>query len=219
MMNAKRHHVIVLLAAAALALVAGLWAGRLANNGDGPGGRVDLQGGTSMLTQPRPLPEFELQSHRGEPFTRTDLKGQWSLLFFGYTHCPDVCPMTLSMLNNAKDALASQGGTEDTQVVFISVDPERDTREVLQEYVTYFDPAFTGVRGPEKELERLTKGLGILYSKVSNPDKDGEYLVDHSASIIVVGPAAQQVAVLSAPHKAETVAHDLQRLRQAYPGG
>ncbi|RMD70853.1 MAG: SCO family protein [Gammaproteobacteria bacterium] len=162
----------------------------------------------ALLPEPRPLPAFSLVDQDGRPFDNRRLMGKWSLLFFGYTHCPDVCPTTLSTLKEVKGRLEGHPEVLDkVQFVFISVDPERDTPKVLKDYVSYFDPGFIGATGSENQLKVLTRSLGVLYVKV--PEENGDYLVDHSASVILVDPKGRFAGVLSPPHRADAIAHTL----------
>ncbi|RMG58242.1 MAG: SCO family protein [Gammaproteobacteria bacterium] len=200
----KRHHLALLALAGVIALVLGFWAGQL--NHDEP----PLEHGTDMRSAPRALPDFRLQDHNGQPFTPERLQGHWNLLFFGYTHCPDVCPTTLAMLRQAMQAYRELGGNpDDWQVVFVSVDPQRDTLERLREYVRYFDPAFLGVTGDPEQLQRLALGVGVVYGRVENPKDPDNYLVDHSASIIAIDPQGREAAVFSPPHVPQALARDM----------
>ena len=218
MAGLKTHHFIAYLAAGALALIVGLWAGRLAEHNP-PQPTVELQGGTPLGHMHRAIPEFTLTDHDGQPFDRSRLTGHWTLMFFGYTHCPDICPMTLAVLAATMQELGKLPAAErpaELQVVFVSVDPERDSPEQLKTYTHYFNPNFLGVTGPEAQINALTGALGILHAKVPDPNNPGGYLVDHSASILVVNPRAELEAVLGAPHSAPVIAADLSTLYTHY---
>lgn len=177
-----------------------------------------LQAATPLLSQAKPLPAFQLTDSAGQPFDNSRLAGHWSWMFFGYTYCPDICPTTLATLNTAMQLIAGQGGVEDTQIVFVSVDPERDTPKKLKEYVDYFNPGFIGVTGRAPEIDELTRALGILHTRVPSPSGDGAYLMDHSASILLIGPEGKLVALFSVPHKAQWLASDFEKLRDYYEG-
>ena len=209
----------LIIGLAVVALLAGFWGGQIWNNG-GAGsvssGRVlvvpDGFPGT-VLPGGKALPEFSLQDDHGKPFALANLKGKWTLLFFGYTHCPDVCPTTLGTLKNAWDRLSqSAAGVKDLQVVFVSVDPERDSVEHLREYVDYFDPAFTAVTGSQDALMTLSRSVGAIYAATRADDK-GNYLVDHTAAIFVIDPQGRFSALLSPPHAADTIAAAVESLR------
>jgi len=209
----------LLIVLAVMAMLAGFWGGQYWMSGQPgaeTGGRVLVvpEGfpGT-VLPGGKALPTFSLQDDQGQPFGPASLKGKWSLLFFGYTHCPDVCPTTLGTLKNAWDLLGkSAAGVEDIAVVFVSVDPERDSIEHLKEYVDYFEPAFTGVTGKEDQLITFSRALGAIYMK-SKGDGDNEYLVDHTAAIFVIDPQGRYSALLSAPHDASKIAAAMEMLR------
>lgn len=206
-----RSAIVVLIAAALLALLAGLWA---ASEFTRPRGGSPEGIGATYLPGGKPLPAFELTDHTGEPLSLEDLKGQWTFLFFGYTFCPDVCPTTLAAMNQAWQRWEEDGLTRNAEVLFISVDPERDSPERLAQYVPYFNPAFLGATGPDEQLQRLTRSLGIAYAR---HEEDGEnYLVDHSAAVLLVNPEGELQAVFRAPHRPPQLAEDFRRIRAFY---
>jgi len=156
--------------------------------------------------QTKPIKAFELVDYDAQPFTLANLEGQWSLLFFGYTHCPDICPMTLNVLKGVKQALnAHPAAAAATQYVFVSVDGQRDTPELLKGYVTYFDPSFIGATGERDAVNALTRQLGVVYFEVPGATPEN-YLVDHSSAILLVNPNAELVGIFSAPHTVEDIA-------------
>jgi protein SCO1/2 len=161
----------------------------------------------TVLPRPIGLPEFSLVDQNGEAFTRSAFRDRWSVVFFGFTHCPDVCPLTLQALASARRQLADAGQAPLPHIVLISVDPERDTPAVIGEYVRYFDADVTGVTGGAGELRKLTDGLGIFFQR--SGAESGEYLVDHSAVVLVIGPEARFRALFSTPHRVEDFVNDL----------
>lgn len=170
----------------------------------------------TQLPEPLLLSPFQLVDQHGTDFTRENLNQHWSLLFFGYTHCPDVCPTTMSTLQKTAQQLRDtqlSGGT--VQFVLVSVDPERDTPEHLAKYVSYFNKDFIGVTGALQAIDHLTRQLGIMHAKQGAPSSDN-YLVDHSASILLVDPQARFYAVFSPPHLASNLASDLKQLSNFY---
>jgi len=157
----------------------------------------------------RPLPEFRLVDHRNQPFGRQSLEGHTSLLFFGFTHCPDICPATLQQLALARRQL---DGKEPAlpEIVLISVDPERDTPAVLERYVEYFGQGVTGVTGKLEDLRNLTTALGIHFEQApSGEGSADDYLVNHSAAVLVIDPQARLTAIFGAPHSVEAFVNDL----------
>ncbi|MEW8029410.1 MAG: SCO family protein [Candidatus Thiodiazotropha sp.] len=161
-----------------------------------------------LMPEFRPLKPFSLTTHNGAPFDNESLLGQWTFMSFGYTYCPDICPTTMSLFSEMHSRIQTEKSAEPYQVTFVSVDPERDSLERLSEYVTYFDPSFVGATGPEEALHALTKPLGILYRRVETEDSAMGYVMDHSASIILVDPQGRFHAYFSPPHDAEKMAHD-----------
>jgi protein SCO1/2 len=160
--------------------------------------------------------DFNLINQRGEPFTLASLEGHWTFAFFGYTHCPDVCPTSLAMLARVMKKLREKH-PEDTlpQGLFVSVDPQRDTPATLAAYVPYFDPDFTGVTGDPEQIKVLTRQLGILYLKAEGSGAD-DYLIDHSAAIILFDPQGRFHALFNVPHDADGIADDFLLIRDYY---
>jgi len=181
----------------------------------GPPEPPQLKQGT-LLPSARAITDFQLTGHDGKPFTLDNLKGKWSFAFFGYTHCPDICPTSLTMLAQVMKRL-EKDSTLDTlpQVVFVSVDPERDTPELLAEYVPNFHPDFIGATGDPQQLQVLTRRLGIMSGKSPGDDADS-YLMDHSAAILLFDPGGNFRAVFSAPHDPGLIAQDFIAIKNYY---
>lgn len=208
MQNRRNRWLIV--TAVVLSLAAGIW---LANRVFTGKPSLDEISAT-VLNPPKAISDFRLLNHHGEPFTLDSLKGKWSFLFFGYTHCPDICPTTMHTLAQMDRALAEDPGARaDMQVVFVSVDPRRDTVQQLGKYVPYFNKAFIGVTGPEPEINRVTRQLGVLHIRIE-PKQGRDYLVDHSASVLLFSPAGALRALFSAPHEAARLAADFKKIRK-----
>ena len=132
------------------------------------------------------LPAFALQRSDGKAFDNLSVKGQWSLLFIGYTYCPDICPTTLAQLAALYPELKAQ--IPNLQVVMLSVDPGRDSSERLAGYVPHFHPEFIAASGAHEQLQPLVAALGLVYSRQQGSTPDN-YLVDHSASLVLINPA------------------------------
>lgn len=160
--------------------------------------------------EPKPLHEFSVIDQNANTFGLNQLYNKWSFIFFGYTHCPDICPITLSVMADAYGDLSTE--FTDIQTVFVSVDPDRDTPERLAEYVAYFDKNFIGLGGDLSGINSLTEQIGIafFYKRESNPKN---YLVDHSASIFLIDPKARLVGKLSPPHNKEKIIEHFSRIR------
>jgi protein SCO1/2 len=140
----------------------------------------------------REVADFVLKDQRGQEFLKQDLQGYWNLVFIGYTYCPDVCPTTLASLNQIYPQLSQLDASAPIRVIFISVDPNRDTKERLFEYINYFNHDFLALTGPHAELFPLTRSLGLMYA-ISEGTDNPNYLVDHSASIVVINPQGKAV--------------------------
>ncbi len=170
----------------------------------------------TLLPSPKPLLDFTLTDHTGAAFTRANLTDGWTFAFFGYTHCPDVCPTTLASLVQLRRQLeGTMPSGELPGTVFISVDPERDTPEQLAEFMPYFHPEFLGVTGDEEQILTVTRQLGILHAKAEDAGAD-DYLVDHSAAIILFDPDGAFHAVFGVPHDPVAMAGDFLALKHYY---
>lgn len=167
----------------------------------------------TVLSPPRPLPGFQLVDQDDSAFTPQNLEGRWSLLFFGFTHCPDVCPTTLGMLARTEKMLADLPAARKPHIVFVSVDPLRDTPQQIKPYVKFFSPTFTGVTGTSDAINEFTSQLGVPV--VITPASNGDYTVDHSAAIFLVDPEGALHALFSAPHDANVIAADYRRIVEA----
>jgi protein SCO1/2 len=162
--------------------------------------------GYYRFDEPRPISEFFMIDHLGQRASLSNLKGRWSLLFFGFTTCPDVCPTTLSVLNDAISPLK-----DPPAVVMVSVDPDRDTPERLARYVSAFNPTFIGYTGTFDETVKLAEQLNIAFGKVPG-DVPGSYLVDHSASLVLIDPNGRYAGFIKAPHNASKIQRVLKGL-------
>lgn len=221
MLNSK----FVIAVAAVAAMSAGFWFSSLQRSADETSTEKQkalaearesfspIQG--SILSPARKIVIPELSKDNGEIFTLDDLKGHWSLLFFGYTNCPDICPVTLGVVAKAKKtALAINHMFPD--VIFVSVDPDRDKVDMLADYVQYFDKDFTGVTGDKAMIKALTLQMSVVYMKVpvdngtSVNSDDSTYNVDHSSSLLLVNPEGRLVAFFNPPHDAKTILKDFQ---------
>lgn len=172
--------------------------------------------GVFVLPQPRDIAPFELTTHTGAPFTREDLEDQWSFIFFGFTNCPDICPTSMSVLAQARRQIAetTPGALKDFQGILVSVDPERDTREALAQYVQAFSPSFLGVRGERAATAQFTTQLNVAFAQV--PDGEGGYTVDHTANIVIVNPRGHYVGFAKMPHEVDTIVDTFRTLRERW---
>lgn len=208
---------ILPIAIGVISLVAGLWLSQqmLVKNNDT---KIPKNLDVTVLPQARPLVQFNLRDHNNNVFSPAQLKGQWSYLFFGFTNCPDVCPTTLKVMQAMWKTLPTKMGDKGhPKLYFVSVDPERDKPETLKQYAQYFNPEFIGVTGKFNELDKLTGQIGILYGfDEKDGDNDKEYIVNHSAQLILVDPKGRMRAVISPPHITKTIAANFQTIRTFY---
>ena len=172
-----------------------------------------LAAGT-YLSARKALQPFKLVTDNGKVFSKKNLSGRWTLLFFGFTRCPNICPMTLTKINQAYQLLEQQDNEILPQVVFVSVDPARDSAETIKRYVQSFNTAFIGATGSEAELHKLTKQVGVAYMKAIKSGEEGNYQIEHTGAIFVVDPSSSVAAILSAPFTAHTIAADVQRIQE-----
>jgi protein SCO1 len=197
----KRAHVAMVVLAGVLA---GVLVAHLLRNREAPPPSLEH---STLYAEPRALPAFELIDQARAPFGPARLRGRWTFLFFGFVNCPDVCPTTLAMLADVRGRIAAESAGDAPQVVLVSVDPERDTPPVLAQYVSHFDPSFTGVTGDPGGIETLTRALGVAVV-VGVPADDGSYAVDHTAAIFLVDPEGRVAALFNTPHEAGAIVRD-----------
>lgn len=174
---------------------------------------VELQA-ASIYPEARTLAPFELENAAGETFTEQDLQGRMSLLFFGFTNCPDICPDTLGVLARAMEKLDTMRVDAMPQVVFVSVDPKRDAGSNMRDYVNYFDDRFRAVTGSDEALAALTGQVGVMFIRHS-PDESGYYAVDHSGMIVLVDPQGRMMGRFPPASDADAIAADLFALIRA----
>lgn len=153
--------------------------------------------GAYLFSPPRALKDFNLTHHSQQPFTLENLQGQWSLIFMGFTSCPHICPTTLATLNQTYKML-EKDIAEQTQVVMVSVDPERDSAEKMAEYMGHFNAAFHGARADQAETSRFARQIAAAYQRLPSDDS-GHYEVDHSGYIFVVNPKGHLHGFLKPP--------------------
>jgi len=201
---------LIAITVAALAMAAGIWAARaILEHKPVP----DELAATRFPTA-REIAPFSLIDHNNAVFDNSALRQRWSFIFFGYTHCPDVCPTTLSVLNSVAQKLGDLD--EDIRFVFLSVDPERDTPEQLAEYVSYFNDDFIGVTGTPEGIEQITRQLGVLHIRAQAEEGASGYLLDHTASVFLFDPDGRYHAVFSPPLSADAIAADFRKMLQDY---
>jgi protein SCO1 len=172
-----------------------------------------LASGT-LLVPARGLADFSLIDNQGHNFGAESLRGHWSLMFFGYTNCPDYCPATLTTLAAVEKQLRAAKTVAPPQVIFVSVDAKRDTPAQLNEFVPNFDPEFIGLTAASQPaIEALAKKWGVAVS--IQTAANGNYIVDHSEVIFVIDPGGKLAAILTGPFTVDALRGDYQRIVNA----
>mgnify|MGYP002713122958 CR=1 FL=1 len=161
----------------------------------------------AILQSPQPAQDFTLTNHYGQATSLSDYEGKVVLLYFGYTACPDVCPTTLAEIKKATDILGARA--DDVQTIMISVDPERDTAEVLAEYLAHFDPSFLGLVGTPDEVAQIATYYGVYYQKQESESVLG-YLVDHTATVMLVDQDGYLRLIFPYGAEAAEIAEDIE---------
>jgi len=167
--------------------------------------------GIVVESPPTPMPKFSMVDHNGQPFTTENYLGKWSLVFFGYTNCPDFCPTTMASMQR----VSQLQGFPETQFVFHTVDPKRDTVDMLKDYIQYFGNNFVAVTGDKAEVDKFAVPLGVIYDmeEETNP---GEYIVNHFGALYIIDPKARLRAYLLPPHDVERVNEVYRKVREYY---
>jgi len=199
----------LLIPAAAAAALAGYWLAQQLDR------ETPVLASGTWLPQPKPIADFELEDASGRPFTRARLASAPTLVYFGFTHCPDVCPTTLAKLAQVRRAAALPA----LRVLFVSIDPGRDTAEAVGRYAHAFDPAFEGVTGRPDQIAAVARNFAVAVNRVELPG--GDYTMDHSAVIFLVA-AGSIVAIFTPPFEVPALVADLRRAGRylgAGPGG
>ncbi|MGH8443529.1 MAG: SCO family protein [Nevskiaceae bacterium] len=160
----------------------------------------------TRLDEPRPVAAFSLTDQDGREFTNTGLQGHWTLLFAGFTHCPDVCPTTLGLMKQLRQRPELRD--RPLEYLFLSVDPERDTPATLKAYVDYFGGAIRGVTGARDQIDGLCASLGLAYVRIPGAS-ERDYTVDHSAALVLLDDQGRVAGYFQPPHKLDTLAADL----------
>lgn len=225
-MEIRSIRTLVLLPLLLLAVVVG-------NSGCEQAAKAPATESAFVLPEAAAVADFNLQHQDLGAFDIDDTRGEWSFLFFGYTHCPDVCPTELFMLAEMMRAVEQNPGAlkQSPQVVFVSVDPERDSLQQLQQYAAFYHQSFLGVTGEQATIDRLCESLGVFYERVYYRDgkaldldpsaavpKDlaDSYLINHSASVFLVNPAGKLHAIFAPPHDPQTIIRDLAAIQAGW---
>ncbi|MGA0805729.1 MAG: SCO family protein [Pseudohongiellaceae bacterium] len=216
-MNSKIANTII-GCVAFMALVTGLTANRILSPAVMTQEQLN-ENGLFVYELPRRFSDFALTDQNGQPFAQERLKGRWTLLFFGYTFCPDICPLTLASIRQFEQTLAAvdAAAAAQVQVAMISVDPERDTLEKLGEYVAYFGADYIGATGQYIDVFNFARQVNIAFGYV--PQDDGSYLVNHSGEIVLINPEGHFHGFFKVPHDPEKMALTFRSVFDAWEKG
>ena len=198
---------ITFIVIAAFAAATGLWVGQKFLSAPS----MPSLKNAVLYPTPRPIPDFMLTQANGKPLTLADWRGRWNVVYIGYATCPDVCPTTLATFKTAWRDLQNQKQADDVRFDFVSVDPQRDTPELLTRYVSFFSPDFIAATGSDEQLTPFTRNLGLIYSR--STDANGNIEVDHSGSPVIVDPQGRLLGMFRPPFTAADVAADLVALK------
>ena len=191
-----RTQITVFVLVAIVALVLGLTVNKVLSSKSQSNPAELLDAGIVLLPQSRTLPALTLINQDGEEVATDQFKGDWSLLFFGYTFCPDICPATLAQLRQLQTQLPEETRAR-LQVVMVSVDPNRDTPEQLSKYLGFFDAGFKGLTGEQETLQKFANSVSIPYIPADTSKEN--YTVDHSGNLVIIGPDGTQRGFIRAP--------------------
>ena len=165
-----------------------------------------------FLSQPLPIKPFSLINQYQEDFDKEDLKNKWSILFFGYTNCPDVCPTTIYKLSEIQKKLAQEKElNDDFQVILITLDPKRDSVSRLKEYLAFFGPSLIGLTGDDSEIRKIASNLSVYFEQIG---EEKQYDFNHTASIFLIGPEGTVIASFSPASKSEELTQDILNIIQ-----
>lgn len=210
--SSKGRTLILSVVGILIAVVIGVLAGSyLTGNNDQS--QVIREAGIIILPKSRELPALQLTSTTGEQVLTQELTGKWSLVFFGYTFCPDICPTTLAELRQLKKLLPEEA-KKNLQILMVSVDPNRDTTEQLQLYLQYFDPEFIGLTGELADIQTLSNALSIPF--IPGDTSKPRYTVDHSGNLAIISPDGRQHGFLRAPLDVNKIAEQLPKVMNQY---
>jgi len=206
---------LLLLAIVVLAAGLGLWASQ---RYFAPTPAQPVATSFTVLPTPRALPPFALQQSDGTPLTGEELRGHWTVVFLGFTHCPDICPTTLAQLAGAQKQWASMPEASRPRVLFVSADPERDSAALTGKYAHAFHPDTLAATAPVPQLEAFARSLSLVFMKVpGSSGRPDDYSVDHSAALVMLDPQARMAGVVQPPFDIKGIAADLQRLTGGAP--
>ena len=192
-----------------LAIFAGLYVYRLQATVEPP---ADVPG--LLWPNPIQITEFAITDSRNHPFDMSRIEGKWTVWYFGYTNCPDACPLAMTVMTGIDQSLPKTGDlANDIQFAFVSLDPSRDSLEHIGKYVGFFNPDFIAATGSEETLATITRQFGVLRT-LQAPDEDGNYFVDHTTALLLTDPQARFVGIFQQPHDVADITRQLRLIRR-----
>lgn len=202
---------VPVLIVAALAAGLGLWTSQRAHAPAAP--VLPATRAVTLFPTPRELPAFALQQDGGKVLDKAALKGHWTVVFLGFTHCPDICPTTLAQLAGAQKQWAALPAAARPRVLFVSADPERDTPQLVTRYARAFHPDSLAATAPLPQLEAFARSLSLVFMKAPGTSGDPtDYSIDHSAALVLLDPQARMAGVTQPPFDVKGIASDLEML-------
>jgi len=207
---------LTLLICGLLALIIGLGVFNYTSHQKNIAVEEQLQHATYLYDQQVAIPKFNFIDQHGQSFSDTHIQDQWTLWFFGFTHCPDICPMTLATLTNSLNLIKKQQSIDDLKIVFISVDPQRDDPEQINRYVSGFHQNIIGASGYDEQLALFLKNMGIIATINKDENRPDAYQVDHSSALYLIAPNNAISAVFNTPHDAKKISQDIITIRKHF---
>jgi len=208
---------ILIILAAAIAIGLGIYSYQKTNLSNSNISEL-LKHATYLYDNKKAIADYDLVDHNGNPFTPNDIRGTWTFWFFGFTHCPDICPITLGTLSASVNKLKTEHNISDKiNIIFVSVDPERDDTASLKSYVNAFSEHAIGVTAEQNKLTPFLKNMGIVAVKQDNNGQLKDYLVDHSSSIFLIAPDTGISAYFGSPHEVNSIVQDFLTINKFYP--
>lgn len=208
----KKQQKIIFIAATVLVVLAGISVFSSLYKHRGENTEALRSAGIVALPEPRELPAISLMSANGQPVPMNELTGQWRLMFFGYTFCPDICPTTLAELKQVRAQLP-ENLRDQLGLIMVSLDPDRDTPEQLGKYLAFFKANIEGLTGPLETIQMLSSQVGIPF--VPGDTSKDSYTVDHSGNLVIIAPDGKQYGFVRAPLKVAPLAQQLTVLMQS----
>lgn len=174
-----------------------------------------VSNGAIMFSTPREISPISVVDQNGDLFDEKRFLGRWTLVFFGFTHCPDICPTTLALFNHVAESLEGGAYADDTEFLFVTLDPARDTAENIKPYLNYFNPEFNGITGDFLSLYRFAKQLNVAFQKVVTNRERGDYTIDHGGHIALINPRGHYHGFFKPPLLADKIALTYRSLRMS----